>query len=123
MRVLEREDESYKGMEVVQASFPNLMEENKELNKSIVASIQELNMKYDSVEAENKNMTLKRQKPVMELQQSIQKLEQERKQQYEGLSHKLKIVNGEIQALKEESQKLKLDFQKHMNSSGWLLEF
>ena len=100
-RVLEREDESRKSMEAVQASLQKLMEENQELKQSTAASLQELNMKCDS---QNENLT--------DLQQSIQKLEKEKKQQY----HKQKITDDKIRALEEEEQ---LDL---INTSERLLE-
>ena len=72
-------------------------------------------MKYDS---------LKKQKEVMELQQSIEKLELEKEQKYQDLMQKQRSVDDEIRALKEEGQKLKLDLQQQINTSGiWLLEF
>ena len=110
-RVLEREDESRKSMEAVQASLQKLMEENRELKLSTAASLQELNMKCDSVVAQKENMT--------ELQQNIQKLEKEKKQQY----HKQKIADDKIRALKEEEQQLRLHLQQLINTSERLLEF
>ena len=111
-RALEREDESRRSMEAVQASLQKLMEENQELKQSTAASLQELNMKCDSVVAQNENLT--------ELQQSIQKLEKEKKQQYQEYSHKQKIADDKIRALKEE---LRLDLQQLINTSERLLEF
>ena len=55
-RVLEREDESRRSMEAVQASLQKLMEENQELKQSAAVSLQELNTKYDSVVAENQQL-------------------------------------------------------------------
>ena len=104
-RVLEREDESRRSMEAVQASLQKLMEE---LKQSTAASLQELNMKCDS---QNENLT--------ELQQSTQKLEKEKKQQYQEFSHKQKIADDKIR----EEQQLRLDLQQLINTSERLLEF
>ena len=93
-RVLEREDESRRSMGAVQAS------------------LQELNMKCDS---QNENLT--------ELQQSIEKLEKEKTQQYQEFSHKQKIADNKIRALKEEENQLRLDLQQLSNTSERLLEF
>ena len=122
-RVLEREDESRKSMEAVQASLQKLMEENEELKQSTAASLTKLNMKCDSVVAQNESLSLKNQKLMTELQQSIQKLEKEKKQQYQELSHKQKIAEEKIQAHKEEEQQLRLDLQQLINTSEKLLEF
>ena len=116
-RVLQREDESHKSMEAVQASFKNMKDKNQEL-KLTTAALRNLNLKYDSVVA------LKKQKEVMELQQSIEKLELEKEQEYQELLRKQRSVDDEIRALKEEGQKLKLGLQQQMNTSGIkLLEF
>ena len=119
-RVLEREDESRRSMEAVQASLQKLMEENQELKQSTAASLQELNMKCDS---QNENLSLKNQKLMTELQQSIQKLEKEKKQQYKELSHKQKVADDEIHAIKEEREQLRQDLQRQISTSERLLEF
>ena len=72
-------------------------------------------MKCDLVVAQNENLT--------ELQQSIQKLEKEKKQQYQEFSHKQKIADNKIRAFKEEEQQLRLDLQQLINTSERLLEF
>ena len=102
--VLEREDKSCKCISTVQVSFQELLEENEELNKSTAASLQQLNMKYDSLIAKNKGLSLKNMKPVTELKRSVEKVEKEKKQQYE-------------------KQKVRLSLQQRMKTPAWLLEF
>ena len=122
-RALHREDESRRSMKAVQASLQKLMEENQELRQSTAASLQELNMKCDSVVAQNENLSLKNQKRMTGLHQSIQKLEKEKKQQYQELSHKQKVADDEIHAIKEEGEQLKQDLQRQISTSERLLEF
>ena len=110
-------------MSIVQVSFQNLLEENEELNKSTAAPLQQLNMKYDFLIAKNKGLSLKNMKPVTELKQSIEKVEKEKKQQYQEFLYKQKIAIGEIRAFKEEKQKLRLSLQQCMKTPAWLLEF
>ena len=117
-RILQRKDESRKSIEAIQASHRKIKVKNEELKLSTAALLQNLNLKYDSVEA------LQKQKQVMELQESIEQLELEKEQQYRELLQKQEIVDNEIRDLKKEGQKLKLDLQQQMNTSGiTLLEF
>ena len=117
-RILQRKGESRKSIEAIQASHRKIKVKNEELKLSTAALLQNLNLKYDSVEA------LQKQKQVMELQESIEQLELEKEQQYRELLQKQEIVDNEIRNLKKEGQKLKLDLQQQMNTSGiTLLEF
>ena len=78
-RILQRKDESRKSIEAIQASHKKIKVKNEELKLSTAALLQNLNLKYDSVEA------LQKQKQVMELQQRIKKLELEKEQEYREL--------------------------------------
>ena len=117
-----------------------LVQEIKELKQSTENSLHELNVKCGRLETENKNLSLRNQRQVTELQHKIKVLE-EREQLYEDVKRKqqlteneiqaqsevakvhLQIMDDEIQVLKEEGRKLKLDLQSHKDSPGWPFDF
>ena len=105
-RVLEREDESRRSMEAVQASLQKLMEENQELKQSTVASLQELNTKYDSVVAEN-------QQSLTETDKAKEAIEKVNKKSAEEIQHLRLQLEATIQAQDQIDKERKRMYQEN----------
>ena len=61
-------------------------------------------MKYDSLIAKEKGLSLKNMKPVTELKRSIEKVEKEKKQQYQELLYKQQLVKLSSQRRETETK-------------------